>query len=192
MKNLLLSTMKLAVKHIEKGDLLQAEQTLDNIFSVEERLLAEVTSQNRLTLRQAALLACSCYDAITGQYIRLGITASTNGDKLGELFFYQNAGRCLDKAQDVFTRCQPLQMDIEHNVFINLSLDLGFIAVTKSRAADAKRFFKNCVEAKATHPSTESAQSVARNCLMSLSFLEANEAKEQVIRTIKDYFHYPK
>ena len=192
MKNLLLSTMKLAVKYTEKGDLLLAEQTLDNIFSVEERLLAEVTSQNRLTIRQTVLLACSCYDAITGQYFRLGITATTNGDKLGELFFYQNAGRCLDKAQNMFTRCQPPHMDIEHNVFINLSLDLGFIAVTKSRAADAKRFFKNCVEAKATHPSTESAQSVARNCLMSLSFLEANEAKEQVIRTIKDYFHYPK
>ncbi|HMZ06478.1 MAG TPA: hypothetical protein PLN43_07750 [Anaerolineales bacterium] len=180
--------MKLAVQYTEKGELLLAELTLDNVVSVGERFLAEVTSQNRLTLRQAALLACSCYDAIAGQYIRLGIFASNNGDTLGELFFYQNAGRCVDKAQDIFARCQPPQTDIEHNVFINLSLDLGFIAVTKGQAADAKIFFKHCVEGRATHPSTESAQSVARNCLESLLVLEVNDAKEQVLRTIKDFF----
>jgi hypothetical protein len=118
----------------------------------------------------------------------LGIFASNNGDTLGELFFYQNAGRCVDKAQDIFARCQPPQTDIEHNVFINLSLDLGFIAVTKGQAADAKIFFKHCVEGRATHPSTESAQSVARNCLESLLVLEVNDAKEQVLRTIKDFF----
>lgn len=191
MKNLLLSTMKLAVKYTERGDLLLAEQTLDNVFSVGEKFLAEVTSQNRLTLRQAALLACSCYEAITGQYIRLGISASNNGNTLGELFFYLNAGRCLDKAQDMFIRCQPPQTDIEHNVFINLSLDLGFIALIKGQAAHAKKFFEHCVEVRATHPSTESAQSVARSCLEILRVLEVNDAKEQVLRTIKDFFSNP-
>ncbi|RJP53000.1 MAG: hypothetical protein C4583_05600 [Anaerolineaceae bacterium] len=188
MKNLLLNTMQLVVKYAERGDLLLAEQTLDTIFSMEETFFAEVASQNRFSMRQAALLACSCYDAITGQYIRLGITASQNGDRLRELFFYQNAGRCLNKAQELFTHCQPPQTDIEHNVFINLSLGLGFIAVTKGQTADAKRFFQHCVEARATHPSTESAQSVAQGCLKSLSSLEANDAKEQVLRRIKDFF----
>lgn len=188
MKNFLLSAMKLAVKYTEVGDFLLAEQTLDNIFSVRERFLTEVTSQNRITLREAALLACSCYDIVAGQYIRLGITASNNGDTVGELFFYQNAGRCLDKAHDMFTHCQPPQTDIEQNVFINLSLDLGFIAVIKGQTADAKRFFKHCVEARTTHQSTESAQSIAQNCLKNLNFLEINDAKEQVVKTVKDFF----
>ncbi|GJQ33782.1 MAG: hypothetical protein HBSAPP04_26210 [Ignavibacteriaceae bacterium] len=188
MSNLLLSTIKLAVKYYETGDMIQSELTLDHALSAHERFVEEVNSQEHLTLSQAALLACVCYCALTGQYIQLGIAASKNQDRLAEFFHYQNAGRCIDKAHDIFSYCQSPQMDMEQNVFIYLSLFGGVIAATRDQAKDAERYLKQCVEARATHPLAENVQSVAKNCLTSLTDLEANDVSEQVIKKFKEYF----
>lgn len=118
----------------------------------------------------------------------MGIFASNNGDTLAEFFSYQNAGRCLDKAFGMFSYCQSPQTDTEHNVFIHLSLDLGFIAATKGLMADVKRYLKQCVDVRATHPAAENAQSAAHNCLNSIIFLETNHVSAQVIKTLKEIF----